>query len=137
MLGTATVGRVVGGSAVMSLPLTDSKIIAGASTVAVFGLGILATSPTVPFRTGLPVVVMFAVSLPFGAIYNIASDAATTEGSALAMVIAVGNLVALMLPIITGSIRDSTGGYEGAFFLLVGLNTLAIGSAVLITRIHQ
>jgi nitrate/nitrite transporter NarK len=77
---------------------------------------------------------MLAVSLPFGAIYNVAADATTAEGSALAMVIAIGNLVALVLPVVTGSIRDATGGYEGAFMILVGLNVLAIGAATLITR---
>jgi cyanate permease len=80
---------------------------------------------------------MLAVSVPFGAIYNVAAGATAAEGSALAMVIAVGNLVALVLPVVTGSIRDATGGYEGAFMILVGLNTLAIGAAVLITRTHQ
>jgi nitrate/nitrite transporter NarK len=80
---------------------------------------------------------MLAVSLPFGAIYNVAADATTAEGSALATVIAVGNFAALVLPVVTGSIRDATGGYEGAFMLLLGLNVLAVGAAVLITRTHQ
>jgi len=134
VLGVATLGRAAGGNAVVSFRVTDPKIIAGASTVAVLGFGTLAAAPAGPLRVGLPLLVMLAVSLPFGAIYNVAADATTAEGSALAMVIAIGNLVALVLPVVTGSIRDATGGYEGAFMILVGLNVLAIGAATLITR---
>jgi len=137
VLGVATLGRAAGGSAVVGFRLTDPKIIAGASTVAALGFGTLAAAPAGPLRVGLPLLVMLAVSLPFGAIYNVAAGATTAQGSALAMVIAIGNLVALVLPVVTGSIRDATGGYEGAFTLLVGLNALAIGAAVLITRTRQ
>ncbi|QAU11500.1 MFS transporter [Halorubrum sp. BOL3-1] len=137
VLGVATLGRAAGGSAVVGFSVTDPKLIAGASAVAVLGFGTLSAAPTGPLRVGLPLLVMLAVSLPFGAIYNVAADATAAKGSALAMVIAIGNLVALVLPVVTGSIRDATGGYEGAFMLLVGLNTLAIGSAVIITRTHQ
>lgn len=137
VLGVATLGRAAGGSAVVGLPVTDPKVIAGASTVAALGFGALAAAPSGPLRVGLPVLVMLAVSLPFGAIYNVAAGAAAAEGSALATVIAIGNLVALALPAVTGSIRDATGGYEGAFALLVGLNALAIGSAVLIARTRR
>lgn len=137
VLGVATLGRTAGGSAVLSFQVTDAKIIAAASSVAVLGFGTLAAAPTGPLRVGLPLIVMLAVSLPFGAIYNVAADATTAEGSALAMVIAVGNLVALVLPVVTGSIRDATGGYEGAFMILVGLNVLALGAATLITRTRQ
>jgi len=134
VLGFATLGRAAGGSAVVGLAVTDPRIIAGASTVAALGFAALAAAPSGPLRVGLPVLVMLAVSLPFGAIYNVAADATAAEGSALATVIAIGNLVALALPAVTGSIRDATGGYEGAFALLVGLNAIAIGSAVLIAR---
>lgn len=137
VLGVATLGRAAGGSAVVNFSITGPRIIAGASTVAVLGFGVLAAAPSGPLRVGLPLVVMLAVSLPFGAIYNVAADATAAEGSALAMVIAIGNLAAIVLPVVTGSIRDATGGYEGAFMLLVGLNILAIGSAVLITRTRQ
>ena len=137
VLGIATVGRGVGGSAAVSFPITDPNLILGASVAAVLGFGLLATAPAVPLRAGLPLMVMLAVSLPFGAIYNIAADAAPSKGSALAMVIAVGNLVGLVLPVVTGSIRDVTGGYEGAFLLLVALNLLAFGSALLITGRYQ
>lgn len=137
VLGVATVGRGVGGSAAVSFPITDPNLIVGASVAAVLGFGLLATGPAVPLRAGLPLMVMLAVSLPFGAIYNIAADAAPSKGSALAMVIAVGNLVGLVLPVVTGSIRDVTGGYEGAFLLLVALNLLASGSALLITARYQ
>ena len=134
VLGVATLGRAAGGSAVVGFRITDPKIIAGASAVAALGFGTLAAAPPGPLRVLLPLLVMLAVSVPFGAIYNVAAGATAAEGSALAMVIAIGNLVALVLPVVTGSIRDATGGYEGAFMLLVGLNALAIGSAVLITR---
>ena len=137
VLGVATLGRAAGGSAVVGFRITDPKIIAGASTAAALGFATLAAAPSGPLRVGLPLLVMLAVSLPFGAIYNVAADATDAEGSALAMVIAIGNLVALVLPVVTGSIRDVTGGYEGAFMLLVGLNALAIGSAILITRTRQ
>lgn len=137
VLGVATVGRGVGGSAAVSFPITDPNLIVGASVAAVLGFGLLATGPAVPLRAGLPLMVMLAVSLPFGAIYNIAADAAPSKGSALAMVIAVGNLIGLVLPVVTGSIRDVTGGYEGAFLLLVALNLLAFGSALLITARYQ
>lgn len=137
VLGVATVGRGVGGNAVVSFPLPDPKLIAGASVAAVLGFGLLATAPAAPLRAGLPLVIMLAVSLPFGAIYNVAADATPSKGSALAMVIAVGNLVGLVLPIVTGSIRDVTGGYEGAFLLLVALNLLALGSALLIAGRYQ
>jgi len=137
VLGIATVGRGVGGSAAVSFPITDPNLILGASVAAVLGFGLLATAPAVPLRAGLPLIVMLAVSVPFGAIYNVAADATRSKGSALAMVIAVGNLVGLVLPVVTGSIRDVTGGYEGAFLLLVALNLLAFGSALLITGRYQ
>lgn len=137
VLGVATLGRAAGGSAVVRLSTTDLRVIGGASTVAAVGFGTLAAAPARALRVSLPLVVMVAVSLPFGAIYNVAADATATKGSALAMVIAIGNLVSLVLPVVTGTIREATGGYEGAFALLVGLNTLAVGSAVLMTRIEQ
>lgn len=137
VLGVATLGRAAGGSVVVGLSTTDVRVIGGASTVAAVGFGTLAAAPPRPLRVGLPLVVMVAVSLPFGAIYNVAADATATKGSALAMVIAVGNLVSIVLPVVTGTIREATGGYEGAFALLVGLNTLAVGSAILMTRMKR
>jgi len=135
VLGVATLGRAAGGNAVVRLSTTDLKIIAGSSTVAAIGFGTLAAGPPRPLRLSLPLVVMVAVSLPFGAIYNVAADATATKGSALTMVIAIGNLVSLILPFVTGTIREATGGYEGAFALLVGLNAVAVGSTILMTRI--
>jgi len=135
VLGVATLGRAAGGNAVVRLSTTDLKIIGGSSTVAAIGFGTLAAGPPRPLRLSLPLVVMVAVSLPFGAIYNVAADATATKGSALTMVIAIGNLVSLILPFVTGTIREATGGYEGAFALLVGLNAVAVGSTILMTRI--
>jgi nitrate/nitrite transporter NarK len=137
VLGVATLGRAAGGSAVVGFPVTDPKVIGGASAVAAVGFGALAAGPPGALRVGLPVLVMLAVSVPFGAIYNVAAGATDAEGSALAAVIAIGNLVGLVLPVVTGAVRDATGGYEGAFLLLVGLNALAIGAAVLITRTQR
>jgi len=136
VLGVVTLGRAAGGSAVVKLPVTDLRVVVAASTDAAVGFGTLAAAPSRALRVGLPLIVIVAVSLPFGAIYNVAAEATVKKGSALAMVIAVSNLVSLILPVVTGTIRKVTGGYEGAFVLLVRLNTLAIGSAVLMIRIR-
>lgn len=134
VLGTATVGRTVGGSAVFRLPVRDAGVIGGATGVAVLGFLLLATGSRGPLLVALPFVVMLAVSVPFGAVYNVAASATNTEGVALALVVAVGNLAALALPAITGAVRDVTGGYGGAFALLGTLNALAVGAALLLQR---
>jgi nitrate/nitrite transporter NarK len=134
VLATATLGRAVGGSAVFRLPLSDVGVIGGAAAVAVAGFALLAGLPGGPLLVALPFVVMVAVSVPFGAVYNVAASTTAVEGTALATVVAVGNLVALVLPVVTGAIRDATGGYAGAFALLVGLNAVALAAALLLRR---
>jgi len=73
-----------------------------------------------------PLIAMVAVSFPFGAIYGLAGDITTSEGIALAVVIAAGNFAALVLPAITGAIRDATGEYAGGFVLLGVVNAAAV-----------
>jgi nitrate/nitrite transporter NarK len=77
---------------------------------------------------------MLAVSVPFGAVYNVAASATDAEGVALATVVAIGNVAALSLPAITGTVRDATGGYGGAFALLAVLNGVAVVAAVALVR---
>ncbi|MEA5387787.1 hypothetical protein VB773_18030 [Haloarculaceae archaeon H-GB2-1] len=134
VLGTATVGRGLGGSAVFRLPVGDEGVIGGATGVALAGLLLLAGGSSGPLLVALPFVVMLAVSVPFGAVYNVAASATDAEGTALATVVAVGNLAALAFPAITGTVRDATGGYDGAFVLLGALNALAVGAAVTLSR---
>ena len=134
VLGTATVGRAVGGSAVFRLPVRDGGLIGGATGVAALGFLVLANGTQGPLLVALPFVVMLAVSVPFGAVYNVAASATDAEGVALATVVAVGNAAALVLPAITGAIRDLTAGYGGAFALLGALNAVAVGAAILLHR---
>lgn len=134
VLGTATLGRAAGGSAVFRLPLSDVGVIGAAAAVAVAGFALLAGLSGGPLLVVLPFVVMVAVSVPFGAIYNVAAGATAAQGAALATVVAVGNLAALALPVVTGAIRDTTGDYGGAFALLVGLNAVALVAALGLRR---
>lgn len=129
VMTTAFVGRAVGGDSVTRLPVGDAGLIAGGTGLAVLGFAALALGPPATALAALPVVVMLAVSVPFGAVYNVAATATSHEGVALATVIAVGNVAALVLPAVTGAIRDATGGYRGAFVLLGVLNGLAVTGA--------
>lgn len=74
------------------------------------------------------------MSVPFGAVFKTAAAATPRDGTALAIVVAAGNVAALVLPAITGRIRDATGGYDLAFLLLAGLNALAILAGIAIAR---
>lgn len=145
----ATVGRASGGVAVGRGAVDDARLIGGASLLGAVGLAALAagvgagTGAGVGAGTGasggagigttlvvaLPLVVMFAVSVPFGAVYNVAADATASEGAAIATVVAVGNVAALVLPAVTGTIRDATGEYGGGFALLASLNLVAVAAA--------
>ena len=73
----------------------------------------------------LPLVAMLAVTAPFGAVYTLAATATDLEGAAIATVLAAGNLAAVVLPTVTGAVRDATGGYGGGFALLAAVNGLA------------
>ncbi|MBV0903175.1 MFS transporter [Haloarcula salina] len=134
VLGTASVGRGLGGSAVFWLPLDDEGVIGGSTGVAFAGFLLLAGGSSGLLLVGLPFVVMLAVSVPFGAVYNVAASATNAEGTALATVVALGNVAALAFPPITGAVRDVTGGYDGAFVLLGALNALAVVAAVTLAR---
>lgn len=145
----ATVGRASGGVAVGRGAVGDARLIGGASLLGAGGLAALAvgvgTGDGVGVGVGagtgvgvgagtilvvaLPLVVMFAVSVPFGAVYNVAADATASEGAALATVVAVGNVAALVLPAVTGTIRDATGEYRGGFAVLAVLNIVAVAAA--------
>lgn len=131
----ATVGRASGGVAVGRGAVGDARLIGGASLLGGVGLAALAAGGGVGSGTGtglvvaLPLVVMFAVSVPFGAVYNVAAGATASEGAAIATVVAVGNVAALVLPAVTGTIRDATGEYGGGFALLATLNLAAVAAA--------
>ena len=129
----ATVGRASGGVAVGRGAVGDARLIGGASFLGAVGLAALAVGVGAETGAGLvvalPLVVMFAVSVPFGAVYNVAASATASEGAALAMVVAVGNVAALVLPAVTGTIRDATGEYGGGFALLATLNLVAVAAA--------
>lgn len=131
VLVTASVGRGTGGLLVGRRLTSDTTLIASAALAACVGLvGLVVLDG--PALVVLPVLVMLAVSVPFGAVYNVAADATVDESTALAMVIAVGNVAALVLPAITGALRDITGTYTPGFAVLAGLNLLAVGAALTI-----
>lgn len=115
----ASVGRVGGGIFAEAFDTNDVRMIVVsmvAAGVAFLGLATLSG----PVLIVLPLVTMIAISSPFGAVFNVTSDAAADEksGAALAVVIAMGNLAGLAFPAITGSVRDTTGSYTGAFGLI-------------------
>ncbi|WP_255197501.1 MFS transporter [Halorarius litoreus] len=134
VLGVATTGRIVGDSPVSRLSVGNATFVAGATAVACAGFGALAGLSTGATMVWLPFVVMLAVSIPFGAIYNIAAQGPRQDGAALAVVIAVGNAAALVLPAVTGALREVTGDYRGAFVLLATLNLVAVASALTLRR---
>ena len=132
VLATASVGRALGGGAVGRFAVDEAGLVGVTTGVAALGLGGLAVGAGGLLSVALPVAVMLAVSLPFGAVYSVAAGATEREGVALATVIAVGNVAALVLPAVTGALRDATGDYRGAFLLLCALNVLAVGGALLL-----
>jgi len=133
VLVTASAGRALGGAAVHRLPGGDAGLVGGATALAVLGFVGLSAGLTGAVLVALPLVVMLAVSVPFGAVYNVAATATDREGVALATVIAVGNVAAVYNVAATATDRDATGGYRGAFVLLGLLNALALGGAVVLS----
>lgn len=133
VLVMASVGRIGGGVAVGQWTFDDARVIAVATIAATIGFAAL-TLLSGPALIVLPLATMLAVSVPFGAIFNIAADAPTSQGTAIAVVVAFGNLAALVLPAVTGLVRDVTGGYDGAFVLLSGLNAVAVLGALWLVR---
>jgi len=132
VLLVATAGRA-GGGAVLPLVTSDRRLTAGSLAVATAGFGVLAVGPGPALVAGLPLVAMLAVTAPFGAVYTLAASATDMEGTAIAAVLAAGNLAAVVLPTVAGALRDATGGYGGGFGLLAAVNALAV-LAVLAVR---
>lgn len=131
VLVTASFGRGAGGVLVGRRLTNDTTLIGGATLAACAGFVGLVVLDGVALLV-LPVLVMLAVSVPFGAVYNVAADATVDEATALAMVVAVGNVAALVLPALTGALRDITGNYLPGFAVLAVLNLLAVGAALAI-----
>ena len=128
-----TVGRAGGGIVSGRGLIDDGRFLAVTTGLGAVGLTALALL-TGPAVLVLPLLALLAVSLPFGAIYKVAATATARDASALAIVIAVGNLAALTLPAVTGAIRDATGGYGPAFLLLAVLNATAVAAGLGIAR---
>ncbi|NHN40248.1 MFS transporter [Halorubellus sp. JP-L1] len=136
VLGAATTGRFVGGETAWRFALSDRRLVATSTGAAAVGFGALAVTGNATALVVLPFVVMLAVSIPFGAVYNLAAEATDAEGTALATVVAVGNVAAVALPPITGTIREATGSYAGAFLVLGTLNAVA-AAATYYTMVRQ
>ena len=132
-LGIASLGRLGGGIAVLRPDLPDGRVIAGAATVGAASLFALLVGDGLVLVV-LPIVALAAVSLPFGAIFKTASTASSRDGTAVAFVVAVGNVAALSLPAITGHVRDVTGEYTLAFVLIGALNLVAAVAGLAIAR---
>lgn len=131
VLVTASVGRATGGLLVGGRITSDSTLIASATLAAGAGLVGLVVLDGVALLV-VPILVMFAVSVPFGAVFNVAAEATIDEATALAVVVAAGNLAALVLPAVTGALRDATGSYDHGFLTLAAMNVLAVGAALLL-----
>jgi len=129
----ATLGRTGGGLAAGEWAVDDARAIVTATLVAACGFFALTVTSGVALVV-VPLVTMLAVSGPFGAIFNLAADSVVAEGRALSVVVAAGNLASLVLPALTGIIRETTGGYTGAFLLLGGLNAVAALATVAAMR---
>ena len=129
----ATLGRAVGGTAVWRWPVSDTGLIGWSAALAALGFGALALGFSGVAVLVLPLVAMVAVSLPFGASYSLAADATGREGTAIATMVAVGNVASLVVPAVTGYLRDVMGSYVGGFAVLAVLNLFAVlGVAVLV-----
>jgi predicted MFS family arabinose efflux permease len=132
VLVTATVGRAAGGVAVGST--SDAVVIGGGTAVAVGSFAVLAGSPPTALVVALPVVAMLAVSVPFGTTFAVTGRATDAEGTALAFVVACGNVAALVLPTVTGALYDATGSYAMGFGLLAAVNAVALVGTVALAR---
>lgn len=130
----ASLGRVAGGAAVWRFAVGDATLVAGSTLVAAVGFGALALGPGTALLLALPFVTMLAVSLPFGAVFNLAAGATEAEGTALATVVAAGNVAALVLPPVSGALREASGSYSGPFAVLALLNLVAVASALALAR---
>jgi len=134
VLVLAALGRGLGGPVADRFGLSDERFTRLATGVgAAAFLALLVPGRAVAVT--VPLAAIVAVSLPFGSVYSLAAAATEFDGSALAVVIAVGNVVAAVLPAITGYVRTVTGGYRPAFLLIAGLNVAAaLGLVVAVRR---
>lgn len=131
----ATVGRVSGGLAVWRFPVSDTVTILLSIATAAAGFFALATGLHGQLLVVFPFATMVALSVPFGAVFDLAAEATDTEGRALATVVAAGNLAALVLPPIAGALRTATGGYGSVFAMLALLNVGAMVGTFALRRI--
>ncbi len=132
-LFAASLGRASGGFGVTHPAIDDGRLIAVTTAVGAAGLVAMAFGDGLALLV-LPLVVLATVSLPFGAIFKTASSAVRRDGTALAIVVAAGNTGALVLPIVTGQLRDLTGNYDAAFLVLAALNAAAALAGIAIIR---
>lgn len=132
VLLVASGARATGGVIVWRFGVPDANVMGWSALVASGGFAVLAIGPAASLLVGLSFVVMLAVSVPFGAVFNVTARATDMEGSALATVVATGNVAALVLPPVAGALRSATGTYGGPFLLLAVLNAIALVSAVVL-----
>jgi fucose permease len=132
-LAIASLGRLGGGIAVLRPDVPDGTVIAAAAGVGAASLLAVLIGDGA-LLVVLPVAALAAVSLPFGAIFKTASTATSRDGTAVAVVVAAGNGAALVLPAVTGWLRDLTGGYGVAFALMGVLNLVAAVAGISIAR---
>lgn len=128
----ATLGRGLGGTAVWRWPVGDAGLVGGSTALGAVGFGALALGPSGLSVLVLPLVAMVAVSLPFGATYSLAAEATDREGTAIATMVAIGNVASLVVPAVTGYLRDVMGSYAGGFAVLAVLNLVAVAGVGLL-----
>ncbi|SDQ38487.1 MFS transporter [Natronobacterium texcoconense] len=136
-LFVASFGRVGGGIAVLRPDIHDGRVIAGAAavgTVCLFGLLAGTGSGQTAILVVLSLIALASVSLPFGAIFKTTAAATSRDATAVAFVVAIGNVAALVLPAVTGWIRDVTGDYGLAFAVVGALNLVAAVAGIAIAR---
>ncbi len=134
VLGCASVGRLAGGLAVWRLPVSDADLAGWSSLAAALGFGTLALGRSEALLVALPLLTMLAVSVPYGAVFDLAAGATDAEGTALATVFAAGNVAALVLPPVSGALREAFGSFAAAFAMLAALNLVALASALALSR---
>lgn len=135
VLALASVARAGGGIGAERWQVDDARTIAVAAAGGVVGFLGLAVAEHPLLVATLPMATMVAVSAPFGAVYNVAAGTDVGKGSALGVVLAVGNLAALVFPAVTGAIREVTGSYGAAFVLLAVVNGVTVGAALALRRV--
>lgn len=133
VLATATLGRAAGGRVAGRWSLSDGRFVRVTAAVGSAAFLVLTVDVRAVALAG-PLAAMVAVSLPFGAVYSLAASASPHDGAALAVVVAAGNVAAVVLPTLTGVLRSRTGGYGAVFVLLAALLAAAAVATVDTTR---